>query len=423
MEKDIVQMSQKELGRVHIIHKVLDGSLTQRAAGERLELSERQIRRIAERVKTDGDKGFIHRLRSRESKRRIPGKQWQKILKLYRTVYYDFGPTFACEKLLERNGIKISDESLRNKLLAEGLWHKCRKSRKHRHWRERKHYLGEMLQMDGSHHAWFETRGGISVLMGYIDDSTGEKSGMFFEYEGTLPAFASLKEYIEKHGIPQSIYVDRHSTYKGKAKQTVDDELNNRLNLSQFERACKELGIKVIHAHSPQAKGRIERSFKTDQDRLVKELRLAGISTIKEANKFLENYWPKHNKRFAVEPAQTADMHKPVPTDVDLDAILCIKTERVVRNDFTIVYQGQLYQILDKNCPRTAVVEERIDGRKLISGNGRYLSYKPIAVKPVNKIEQKQVKMTWRPPMEHPWKKPSYEQRTMGLKQEALAAL
>jgi len=410
MGEDIIEMSQKELNRVHVIRKVLERSLTQEEAGDKLNLSDRQIRRLGVRYRAEGEKGLVHGLRGKVSKRRIADRVWEKILSLYRTIYHDFGPTFACEKLAERHKITISDETLRKKLIAEGLWQRSRVSRKHRHWRERKHCRGEMLQMDGSHHPWFEGRGAECVLMGYIDDATGEKSGFFYKYEGTLPAFAGLKQYIKEQGLPQNIYVDRHSTYTGGQKQTIEDELNNQINLSQFERGCSELGIRVVHAHSAPAKGRIERSFKTDQDRLVKELRLAGIKTIEKANVFLKTYyWSKHNQRFAVAPAETANMHRPLPEGTDLDAILCIKTGRVVRNDFTVVYNKQLYQIMDKNPGRKIIFEERIDGTMFIFGNNHYLQYKPITVKPVIKRERKLVRETYRPPMSHPFKRQMYE--------------
>ena len=423
MGEDIIRMSEKELTRVHIIRKVIDSSLKQKEAAEKLSLSERQIRRLKERVRIEGDKGLTHRLRGRASKRRIEDKQWQKILNLCRTVYRDFGPTFACEKLIERDKIKISDETLRKRLIVEGLWVKQRKARKHRKWRKRKACPGEMVQLDGSHHPWFEDRGDKCVLMGYIDDATGNKSGQFYKYEGTLPAFAGLKHYIKQDGIPLSVYVDRHSTYKGISKQTIEDELNDRFSLSQFERGCKELDIKVIHAHSPQAKGRIERSFKTDQDRLVKEMRLAGIKNIEEGNKFLKSYWPKHNKRFAVKPVKDVDMHRPLPADMNLDVKLCIKTIRTLRNDFTIVHHKQLYQIMNRSCPRKVLVEERINNKIVISGNGSYLKYKPITLKPVIEIKHKTHKTnktTWRPTMEHPWKKLPSVRRISQSKQESL---
>lgn len=423
MGEDIIRMSQKELTRVHIIRKVLDSSLKQKEAAEKLSLSERQIRRLTERVRNEGDKGLTHRLRGRPSKHRITDKQWQKILNLCRTVYRGFGPTFACEKLLERDRIKISDESLRKRLLVEGLWVKQRKVRKHRKWRERKQYRGEMVQLDGSHHPWFEGRGDNCVLMGYIDDATGNKSGQFYEYEGTLPAFAGLRLYIKQNGIPLSVYVDKHSIYKSTGKRTIADELNDRFSLSQFERACKELDIKVIHANSAPAKGRIERSFKTDQDRLVKEMRLAGIKNVKEANNFLKSYWNKHNKRFAVKPAKDVDMHRLLPAGMNLDVKLCIKTMRTVRNDFTIAHHKKLYQIMDRRCPRKVLVEERINATMLISGNGRYLSYKPITIKPVIETKPKTNKIIWRPTADHPWKSQSYKKRIASLNQEALVVI
>ncbi len=206
MGEDIVQMSQKELNRVHIIRKVLERSLTQKEAGEQLSLSERQIRRLTVHYRAEGEKGLVHGLRGKASKRRITSRAWEKILSLYRRIYRDFGPTFASEKLFERHKITISDETLRKKLIAEGLWQRKRASRKYRHWRERKHYRGEMLQMDGSHHPWLEGRAEECVLMGYIDDATSNKSGSFYKHEGTLPAFAGLLDYIKENGLPQSIY-------------------------------------------------------------------------------------------------------------------------------------------------------------------------------------------------------------------------
>lgn len=423
MEKDIVHMSQKELIRVHIIRKVLDGFLKQKEAGVKLKLSERQIRRLVARVRRGGDKSLTHGLRGRVSGKKIAEKVWEKILNLYKKDYYDFGPTFACEKLYERNKIKISDETLRKRLISEGLWVKSREERKHRKWRERKPCRGEMIQLDGSHHPWFEERGINCVLMGYIDDATGEKTGEFYKYEGTLPAFAGLKNYILKNGIPSIVYVDKHNTYKVNGKRTIEDELNNRFKLSQFERGCKELGIEVIHANSPQAKGRIERSFQTDQDRLVKELRLAEINDINGANKFLKSYWPKHNKRFAVKAVSDIDMHRPLDSNIDLDKIFCIKTERTVRNDFTIVHEKKLYQIMDKTYVRKVIVEERIDGKMFISANGRYLNYKPIRVKPVIEPKPKAYKTIWRPSINHPWKTPPYQIKSMTLKREALATV
>jgi hypothetical protein len=187
-----------------------------------------------------------------------------------------------------------------------------------------------MVQIDGSHHAWFEDRGDPCVLMGYSDDATGDVFGGFYDYEGTMPAMDSFKRYIQKRGLPLKVYLDKHSTYKSTAKATIEEQLEGVGPLSEFERALKELGVEVSHAHSPQAKGRIERLFRTFQDRVIKEMRLRGIKTIEEGNRFLEQYLPLYNKRFSVRPREKDDVHRPLPMGIDLNAILCIKTERTL---------------------------------------------------------------------------------------------
>ena len=408
-EGDIITMRQEELRRLHIVKRVLAKELKQVEAAEKLNLSYRQTKRITKRVKEKGDKGIIHSLRGRPSKRRISDKIKDKIIILCKGKYKGFGPTFAVEKLFEIEKISLSKETLRNWLIKEGLWERQRKGKKYRKWRERKHCFGEMVQLDGSHHPWFEGRGPECVLEGYIDDATSDKYGRFYEYEGTMPAFDSLKRYIKCNGIPHSIYLDRHTTYKSTKKPTIEDQLNNREFLSQFERAAKELGIRIIHANSPQAKGRIERSFKTDQDRLVKEMRLKNIITIKQANEFLKSYWPKHNRRFAVKPFKQGNMHRPVPKGMDLDAILCRKTEHPLRNDFTIVHDKKLYQILDRTVGKKLTVEERINGAVYITYKGSRLKYKQIAARPLKKKPKPKPRKINRPSMEHPWKKASYD--------------
>ena len=412
-EGDIITMRQEELRRLHIIKKALVKELKQVEAAEKLDLSYRQTKRITKRIKEEGDKGIIHKSRGRPSKRKISDKLKDKIINLCRGKYKGFGPTFAVEKLFEIEKIKLSKETLRNWLIKEGLWRRQRKRKKYRKWRERKHYFGEMVQLDGSHHPWFEDRSPECVLEGYIDDATSDKYGWFYEYEGTMPAFDSLKRYIKHNGIPHSIYLDKHSTYKSTKKPTIEDQLNNREFLSQFERAAKELGIRIIHANSAPAKGRIERSFKTDQDRLVKEMRLRNIGTIKEANKFLKSYWPKHNKRFAVKPLKEGNLHRPVPKGMDLDAILCKKTEHPLRNDFTIAHDKKLYQILDRTAGKKLIVEERISGAMYITYKGSRLKYKQIATRPLKEKPKPKPRKINRPSMEHPWKKASYDKRLL----------
>lgn len=408
-EGGIITMKQEEIRRLYIVRQVLDKRLRQTEAADKINLSYRQTKRITKRVREEGNKGIVHKSRGKPSHNRIALRVKNKIINLCRDKYKGFGPTLATEKLFEIEKISISDETLRNWLTQEGLWQRRRKTKKYRQWRERKHHFGEMIQWDGSHHAWLESRGPECVLIGQIDDATNKKSGQFYDYEGTLPAFLSLKRYIKRYGIPHSIYLDRHTTYKSSKKPTIEDELNNREFLSQFERAAKELSISIIHANSAPAKGRIERSFRTDQDRLIKEMRLAGINTVEEANHFLKSYWPKHNKRFSVKSLKEANLHRPLPEDIDLDSILCQKTERILRNDFTIQHDKKLYQILDKAIGKKVIVEERTSGRRYITYNGRRLKYKQIQARlKEDKVKPKLRKIS-KPSLVHPWKKPFYE--------------
>ena len=405
--EDMIMARPEELKRLHVIQKVLEGLVIEVEAAEILSLSSRQIRRIVKRIRFEGEKGIIHKGRGRSSNRRISRKIRDKVIQLYRKQYPDFGPTLASEKLLERDGIKISDETLRRWLLESGDWKKARKSRRHRQWRQRKDHPGEMIQMDGSHHDWFEGRGPQCVLMAYIDDATGRAYARFYEYEGTIPAMESFKRYIQKYGLPMSVYLDKHSTYKSTAKPSIQDELNNTEPLSQFERALKEFGVEVLHAHSPQAKGRIERLFGTFQDRLVKEMRLKGIKTMEEANKFLEKYLPLYNRRFSVS-AVGEDLHRPLAKGMDLNKILCIKTERTLRNDFTIAHNGKLYQIENALRASKVMVEDRIGGSMVITYRDQPLRFKEITARPLREKKQptgrKGNKRPVPPSAHHPWR-------------------
>jgi transposase-like protein len=406
-EEDMIMARQRELKRLHVIQKVLEGIIKQVEAAEILWLSGRQIGRIVKRIRSEGSRGIIHRSRGKPSKRRISEKIKEKVIKLYRTQYEGFGPTLATEKLLERNRIRISDETLRMWLIETGDWSKRRRHRRHRQWRERKHHDGEMVQMDGSHHDWFEGRGPWCVLMGYIDDATGRVFGRFYEYEGTIPAMDSFKRYIENYGLPMSVYLDKHTTYKSPAKASIEDQLNDSPALSEFERALKEFGVEVIHANSPQAKGRIERLFGTFQDRVVKEMRLRGIRTIEEANRFLEEYLPLYNSRFAVCPREKENLHRPVGRGVHLDAILCIKTERTLRNDFTVAHNCKLYQVQDYIRTPKVTVQDRMDGSLRITYKNRSLRFREITERPI--VEKRpsvvvRMKKSSTPPMDHPWR-------------------
>lgn len=406
-DKDIIKMNIKELKRLHVVNKILEKQMTQIEAAEILNLTARQVRRIVKRVRKEGQTGIIHKSRNKSSNRTYPLNLKKTVLKLYKDNYMGFGPLLASEKLAEINNIKISDETLRNWLLDVDYWKKSRKKKEHRKWRERKEHFGEMLLLDGSHHDWLEGRGEELVLMGYIDDATGRVFGEFYDYEGTLPAMDSLKKYIKKYGIPVKIYLDKHTTYRSPKKLTLEEELKGLKAQSQFERACEELGIEVIHANSPQAKGRIERLFGVLQDRLVKEMRLAGTSNKEQANKFLDTYFPEYIKKFSVSPAKKEDFHMPVPDYINLDQILCIKKERRLRNDNTISFNGSLYLIEDRLTTKTVTVEQRTDKSMYLNSNGKYLNYRQVEpqpkanlVKPVIQAERK----PYIPPTNHPWR-------------------
>jgi transposase len=405
--EDIIMLRQKELRRLHVIHKVLQGELRYSTAGELTSLSERQVRRIVRRVQQEGDEGIRHKSRGRQSNRKIPQKHKERIIGLYRQKYQGFGPTLTAEKLFELEGIPVSKETVRTFLIESGDWQKGRKRRKHRQWRQRKEHRGEMLQMDGSHHDWFEGRGPWCVLMAYIDDATGRVYGRFYEYEGTIPAMDSFKRYIRQYGLPMQLYLDKHTTYKSTAKPTIEEELQGLTPVSQFERAMKELAVDVIHAHSPQAKGRIERLFGTLQDRLVKEMRLRGVRSIEEANQFLQEYLPVYNRKFSVNAVSKKDMHRPVPKGIDLDKILCIRTGRTVKNDNTIAHERKLYQIEEPTLNKKVTVQERIDGKMLIVCQDKVLRYRQITERPETKkppvIRKKRT--TYALPVDHPWRK------------------
>ena len=411
--KDVIMATQEELKKVHIVRKAIEKNITQKAAANILALTDRQVRRIVARIRLEGDKGIMHRLRGSSSNRRLACKN--KALRLFKTKYPDFGPTLASEKLFERDKIKVNDETLRLWLIGEGIPYKKRKKRPHRQWRERKHYFGEMIQMDGSDHDWLEGRGPKLVFMGYIDDATGTPFGRFYEYEGTIPAMDSFKRYIKKYGIPNSIYIDKHAAYKSKKKPSIEDELSNKDPMTQFTRAMEELGVEVIYANSPQAKGRIERLFKTFQDRLIKELRLEKAKTIDEANKVTKHFLSKYAKRFSVKASRSDDLHRPIPKGIDLDGILCIKEEHVLRNDFTVAHDKKLYQIEDNIRAKKVTVGQRIDGSMIITHKGKALKFKEITTRQ-EKVECKKkyefkLKKVWIPPMDHPFKKAMYERR------------
>ena len=410
-----VIMSVKELRRVSVIRQTMEKKLTQVKAGTLLGLTTRHIRRLLARVAQAGDQGLAHRGRGKPSNRRIPAKVKVNALTLDEKRYGDFGPTLAAEKLVECHGMTISAETMRGWLRGAGLDHFTRRKRPHRAWRERKAHVGELVPLDGSHHDWFEGRGPRCVLMAYIDDASSQVYARFYAYEGTIPAMDSFMRYVRHYGIPLAIYANKHSTYHSPALPTVDEQLAGVKPLSQFGRALGELGVELIPAHSPQAKGRVERLYQTVQDRRVKELRLAGVSTLEAANRFLDGYLPIHNRRFTVQPAQAADLHRPRPAHRELDRILCLKTTRCLRKDFTIAHQGRLYQIHETIRAPHVLVEEHVNGTLRITHQGRSVGVHTITSRPVKAATVKPLPRARQPVMprpNHPWRKGLWPERT-----------
>lgn len=408
-DKDMITMSRRESKRLHLIHQALDRKVTQIAAAAVLGLSDRQFRRLIKRVSAEGDDGICHRSRGHASNHRISRRIKERTLKLYKQEYADFNLAHATEIFSEVHGISISDETLRLWLNEASIPYKKRRVKKHRQRRERKACFGELVQIDGSHHDWFEGRGPFCVFMGYIDDATGTVYGRFYDYEGTMPAMDSMKRYIRQYGIPQSVYLDKHTTYKSWAQATIEEQLSDQKPMSHFEKSLAALEVEVIHANSPQAKGRVERLFKTLQDRLVREMRLLGINSVEEANAFLETYLPKHNMRFQKQARLNADLHRPALHARELDYIFCIREDRTVKNDFTIAYDGKLYQIEQVTRAEKVVVEKRLDGSLHITYKGRDLRYRMITEQPSMEIPDTPLMLTakkpWKPAADHPWKR------------------
>jgi hypothetical protein len=389
-----------------------------------LDLSDRQIRKIIARIRTGGNSAIIHGNRGKPSPFRMPGSLENRIIKIIKEKYHDFGPTFAAEKLSECENIRISREKLRQLMISNDIKHFRRKKEKRTHqWRERKHCRGEMVQMDGSDHDWLEGRGPRLIFMGYIDDASGEVYGRFYESEGTFSAMDSFRRYISIYGIPFSFYVDRHSAYKTTRQPNLDEDLKGEFASTQFARCLKELDVKIIFAQSPQAKGRIERAFETLQDRLVKELRLANICSIDEANAFLKAYLPKYNKRFSLQPLKKINLHRPVPKNLNLDEIFCIKEHRSVSNGYTFYWKNRIF-IIPK--PSITMKKQRVCVLESFNGpisaklNGKSLDILEItkkdilAIQKVNKNTQKLLRrhrVYYKPPLNHPWRRFSIRER------------
>ena len=404
-------MSRKERLRVGLLAQVACGKLSLKAAAELMRISVRQARRIWKGYQACGDEGLVHGLRGRTGNRGLKASAKQTVLALYRERYADFGPTLAAEKLSEQ-GHEIDHETLRRLLLKEGLWSRHRRRKAHRSRRERKECLGEMEQMDGSHHDWFEGRGPWCVLMVMIDDATGRTFARFFEGETTTAAMEVFGAYVRKYGLPMSLYVDRDSIYRSDRQGTVEEELRGQGPATQFGRAMKELAVELILAHSPQAKGRVERMNGTLQDRLVKEMRLAGISDISSANRFLEKtFLAALNRKFTVKARQPADLHRRVPAGMKLNEVLCFQEQRSVSSDWCVSWRNRIFQLSRRHealglAGRKVIVREKLDGTIQLLSNGHKLHWRELPQRPSKHKLGPSVRNNkpWKPAAAHPWR-------------------
>lgn len=380
----VFAMSRKELDRAEVLLRVRERRMSKRKAAEVLGLSERQLYRLYEAYVDQGPVGLRSRRRGKASNRTLPDEVREHAKRLVRERYADFGPKLACEKLVELHDLRVSVETLRKWMIADGVWtpRSLRAKRVHQP-RHRRSCLGELVQIDGSDHEWFEDRGPRCTLLVYIDDATSRLNELrFAESESTFDYFAATRGYLQRHGKPIAFYSDKASIFRIAKRDTAKGP-----NVTQFARALSELNIDIICANSSQAKGRVERANKTLQDRLVKELRLQGVSTMQEGNRFLPTFMADFNRRFGRAPQSSHDAHRPLNPLDDLDEIFTWQEERKITESLTVHYKRVLYLL--EPGPDTAglrrnrcQVYEYADGRIVIKHDGRALAYRPFDKNP-----------------------------------------
>ena len=422
-------MSKKERDWLRVLERVKKKEITLRQAAQIMVGSYRQCLRKYKRYTQEGAKGLVHRGRGRASNRAKEAEAKKGIIDRYQEQYGDFGPTLAAEKLA-KEGQEVDHETLRRWLIKEKLWKKKRRRSPHRSWRERRAYFGELVQMDGSPHKWFEERGESCCLMNMVDDATGKTLGLLDEQETTAGAMTLLWRWIDKYGIPAALYTDRKNVYVPDEKTAAKAELSGEEALTQFGRACKSLGIRIIQAHSPQAKGRVERSNGTYQDRLVKELRLEQISDIGSANKLLrESFVDNLNRKFAVAPREKADFHRSAKGR-DLGAVFCKEEERALTDDWIVRYGNSYYQMTrqSKQPPtvKKVLVRSYLNGELHFNYRGKDLEHRELPQRPVPAEAHAPVIISKprhipMPAADHPWRRPYKAKRATGpeRKQEA----
>lgn len=398
------------------------GSLRLREAAELLELSYRQAKRVWARYRGGGAKALQHGNCGRRSNRAYPAEFRQAVLDRVRERYGDFGPTLASEHLASDDGLKIPAESLRRWMRESGLWQRRRRRKPYRQRRERKPHFGELVQMDGSFHHWLEERAGRACFMHMVDDASGTMHAQFAAEETIWAAVHLLRRWIELHGIPRALYTDWKNVYVRAA--TEREQREGRAPLTQFGRMCQKLGIRIIAASSPQAKGRVERNHGTHQDRLIKKLRLRGISSYDEANCFLEeHYIDEHNRRFRRPPAEAADYHRRRPTARQLDEVFWLEEERVVSEDWVVRYNNRLLQ-LERQSRHWAPAKSRVRVRENQAGEiaihyrGQRLGFRELLLASTRMSEERGAAPSsappsprptrwhaYTPPPEHPWRR------------------
>ncbi|MBU4087041.1 MAG: ISNCY family transposase [Nanoarchaeota archaeon] len=435
-QNQLITMTKKEAGKYEIIKDLLAKKIDGSEAAKQLNLSVRQTKRLKAAVDLLGVTGIIHGNRGRSGHNKINSNILEKTKEHLKETYHDFNPLLAQEHLRDDCKIMLSKETVRQIMITEKLWHPRKKDDVKKYfWRERKDNYGEMQQFDGSYHNWFESRNEAVIgleqcLLVSVDDATGKITEAVFEYhEGVIPVFKFWKEYFETKGLPNAIYLDKFSTYKVNHKNAVDNEEL----MTQFERAMNQLGIRVIHANSPQAKGRVEKMNGTLQRRLVKEMRLKNINTIPEANKYLkEIFIPKFNKQFAVVPKKKNDLHRKlnIIEKNGLNRILSIQEDRIINNDYTVRFKNSYYQLTEIQ-PTTVykkdriIVEEHLNGEIKLATRNHYLNYFCLPERPKKEIEISLPALTtkpptsWKPPANHPWR----TQYFINKKQPILAAV
>ncbi len=409
-----IEMSQEERDKLEWLKRAKDGLISQREAANKMGVSDRWVRKLLKVMKKRGDGVVVHGLRGRASNRKIATQTQKRAIQLLQQPdWHDFGPTYASEQLAKRHGIELSDETLRKWMIEAGLWKPGARRLEEVHcWRPRRSAFGELVQWDTSEHDWLEGRGPVRYLVRLIDDATSWSWGRFVEHDATPFNMAVLWEYLEKHGRMVDVYTDRDSmfTVASRAGESEQERIAAD-RLTQIGRGLRELGIGWIAAYSPQAKGRIERSFLTAQDRLVKDLRLAKVSTMQAANTFLETeYWPEWNERFARPIADFPNQHRALTPALELAAILCHVEPRVIGNDYTFSFAGRRYQIARDHVQagmrhQPLRVELRLNGELRARYQGRYLpiaecgaqvvAAEPAARKPARKDHNAGGKSSW----------------------------